>query len=204
MLLLFFELSKGACRGLIIFISSHTFPSAINPVTTISFSYNCSSGMVTVTWDLVFGANLYRATVVDRRDQSLNCTSASTSCQITQLNCGEKYQVHVTAISDDCSNTSVASAILETGERMKSTKKQGLYLSLSPFSTCALSVLYHLSVYVLHMYAHTHVTPLDKNSNLSSFSLTLPIRLSCGRLFRFLPWCPMLFSHAEQWYTPSN
>ncbi|KAM3604918.1 uncharacterized protein V6R79_017981 [Siganus canaliculatus] len=88
--------------------------STINPVTTISVDYSCSNGMVTVTWDLVFGANLYRATAVDGTGASLNCTSASTSCQITMLKCGEKYLVRVTAISDDCESTSNASTLFET------------------------------------------------------------------------------------------
>lgn len=90
---------------------------AINPVTTVSVDYSCSSGMVTVTWDLVFGANLYRATAVDGTGASLNCTSATTSCQVTMLKCGENYVVHVTAISDDCESSSNASASFETGER---------------------------------------------------------------------------------------
>ncbi|XP_047445276.1 mucin-4-like [Mugil cephalus] len=92
---------------------THT-TSTINPVTTVSAQYSCSGGMVTVTWDLVFGANLYRATAVDGTGASLNCTSASTSCQITMLKCGEKYRVHVTAISDDCESTSNATSLFET------------------------------------------------------------------------------------------
>ncbi|XP_056912041.1 fibronectin type III domain-containing protein 7-like [Takifugu flavidus] len=86
----------------------------INPVTSVSVDYSCSSGTVTVTWGLVFGANLYRATAVDGTDASLNCTSASTSCQISMLKCGEKYEVRVTAISDDCTSTSNTSALFET------------------------------------------------------------------------------------------
>uniref|UniRef100_A0A674NSS5 Fibronectin type-III domain-containing protein n=1 Tax=Takifugu rubripes TaxID=31033 RepID=A0A674NSS5_TAKRU len=69
-----------------------------------------------MTWGLVFGANLYRATAVDGTDASLNCTSASTSCQISMLKCGEKYEVRVTAISDDCTSTSNTSALFETSE----------------------------------------------------------------------------------------
>ena len=85
-------------------------------MTTISVDYSCTGGMVTVTWDLVFGANMYRATAVDGTGASLNCTSASTSCQITMLQCGEKYRVHVTAISDDCESISNFSSTFETGE----------------------------------------------------------------------------------------
>lgn len=97
------------------FSSSSSSP-AINPVTTVSVDYSCTGGMVTVTWDLVFGANLYRATAVDGTGAALNCTSASTSCQIAELRCGENYNVHVTAISDDCESTSNVTALFETGE----------------------------------------------------------------------------------------
>ncbi|KAM9719839.1 uncharacterized protein fndc7rs1 [Menidia menidia] len=92
---------------------THT-TSPINAVTSISVDYSCSSGMVTVTWDSVFGANLYRATAIDGTGASLNCTSASTSCQITMLTCGERYQVYVTVVSDDCESTSNTSASFET------------------------------------------------------------------------------------------
>ncbi|KAM7379235.1 hypothetical protein PAMP_004800 [Pampus punctatissimus] len=70
--------------------------------------------MVTVTWDLVFGANLYRAIAVDGTGAALNCTSSTTNCQITRLNCGEKYHVRVTAISDDCESTSNVNSLFET------------------------------------------------------------------------------------------
>ncbi|XP_018532382.1 mucin-4 isoform X2 [Lates calcarifer] len=92
---------------------THT-TATINPVTTFSVDYSCSTGMVTVTWNLVFGANSYRATAVDGTGESLNCTSASSSCQITMLKCGEKYRVTVTAISDDCESTSTNFTLFET------------------------------------------------------------------------------------------
>ncbi|XP_049603206.1 pneumococcal serine-rich repeat protein [Syngnathus scovelli] len=92
---------------------THT-TSTINPVTSITTVYSCSSGMVTVTWDLVFGANLYRATAVDGTGASLNCTSATNNCQITMLKCGEKYSVYVTAISDDCESIANTSTLFET------------------------------------------------------------------------------------------
>ncbi|KAA8587297.1 hypothetical protein FQN60_016159, partial [Etheostoma spectabile] len=88
--------------------------SSIDPVTTVSVDYSCSSGLATVTWDLVFGANMYRAVAVDSTGGSLNCTSSSTSCRIPMLKCGEKYQVHVTAISNDCEITSNATFLFET------------------------------------------------------------------------------------------
>nr|XP_040026367.1 fibronectin type III domain-containing protein 7-like [Gasterosteus aculeatus aculeatus] len=92
---------------------THT-TSTINPVTTVSADYSCSSGMATVTWDLVFGANSYRATAVGSIGASVNCTSTTAGCQITALKCGEMYSVRVVAISDDCESTSNATDSFET------------------------------------------------------------------------------------------
>ncbi|XP_030607410.1 fibronectin type III domain-containing protein 7-like [Archocentrus centrarchus] len=86
----------------------------IKSVTTVSVDNSCSIGKVTVSWDLVIEANFYRATAVDGTGASRNCTSASTSCQLSMLKCGEKYQVHVTAFSDDCGSTSNISSSFET------------------------------------------------------------------------------------------
>lgn len=90
--------------------------SAIGGVTTVSVKYDCSTSRVTVTWDVVYGAHMYRAVAVDGTGDSLNCTSNSTSCPISELKCGENYQVHVTAISDDCESTPTIMSTFETGE----------------------------------------------------------------------------------------
>lgn len=167
-------------------------------MTTFSVDYSCSTGMVTVTWNLVFGANSYRATAVDGTGESLNCTSASSSCQITMLKCGEKYRVTVTAISDDCESTSTNFTLFETGEQSTCSCVNYLYSSVIPFSKLALSVPHHLAGYVSHMHAHTFSLYLSLSHTLtlldillSSLSLTFPISLFCGKLFRFLPWCPI-------------
>ncbi|MED6260228.1 hypothetical protein ATANTOWER_008551, partial [Ataeniobius toweri] len=86
----------------------------IGDVTTVSVDYSCSTSSVTVTWDAVIGAGLYRAVAVDRTGASLNCTSVSTSCQIPKLRCGENYQVRVAAISDDCENVPSVTSTFET------------------------------------------------------------------------------------------
>uniref|UniRef100_A0A3Q2XK19 Fibronectin type-III domain-containing protein n=1 Tax=Hippocampus comes TaxID=109280 RepID=A0A3Q2XK19_HIPCM len=108
--------------------------------------YSCSSGMVTVTWDLVFGANLYRATAVDGTGASLNCTSASDSCQVTMLKCGEQYRVHVTAISDDCESIANTSTVFETGE----CSLDGLRPTPS-----------HFTLLPSHMQIHSSMSPIS-------------------------------------------
>lgn len=116
----------------------HLPSSAINPVTSITAEYTCSTGLVTVRWELVFGATSYRATAVDGTGASGNCTSSTSSCQITMLNCGEIYRVTVTTLSDSCENKGNVSATFETGElphaHMNTTKTLLAYPFL--FSPC--------------------------------------------------------------------
>nr|XP_020471689.1 fibronectin type III domain-containing protein 7-like [Monopterus albus]XP_020471690.1 fibronectin type III domain-containing protein 7-like [Monopterus albus] len=88
--------------------------SFIKPVTTISVDYSCSSATVTLTWDLVLGASLYQAMAVDSTGIPLSCTTASSSCQISMLKCGENYQVYITAIDEDCGSTANSSTFFHT------------------------------------------------------------------------------------------
>ena len=157
----------------------------------MSVDYSCSSGMVTVTWALVFGANSYRATAVDSTGASLNCTSASTSCHITMLKCGEKYHVHVTVISDDCENSSNTSALFETGE-------QPTWLTF-PFY-CFLCVHcshvpHHLSLHNFSFYLSPHTFTLQHIRELFITNLP-PTSCPLGGCSLFFPWCLILISHA--------
>ncbi|XP_016419796.1 uncharacterized protein LOC107749215, partial [Sinocyclocheilus rhinocerous] len=65
------------------------------------------------SWDVVFGATSYRAVITDGQGQSLNCTSTDTTCQISNLVCGERYAIRITAIAN-CESTSDGSYIFET------------------------------------------------------------------------------------------
>ncbi|KAJ8274470.1 hypothetical protein COCON_G00090950 [Conger conger] len=86
----------------------------IGAVTAINVDYSCSGGMVTVSWDSVFGAESYNATATDGTGTTLYCTTQSTSCQITRVACGELYLVRVTAIADDCETSSNITADFQT------------------------------------------------------------------------------------------
>ncbi|XP_028832830.1 uncharacterized protein fndc7rs1 isoform X2 [Denticeps clupeoides] len=88
--------------------------SAIESPSSISVNYYCTSSMAVVNWLQVFGADSYRATVVDASGAQLSCTSASTSCQITSLPCGKFYFVTVTAVSSNCESNSQLATSFET------------------------------------------------------------------------------------------
>ncbi|XP_063075940.1 uncharacterized protein LOC134465972, partial [Engraulis encrasicolus] len=92
---------------------NHT-TSSIGSVTTVSASYSCSTGMATVSWDLVSEADRYRATATGSDGSVRTCNSTSTSCAINSLACGQQYVVTVTAITDQCESISNVTQLFET------------------------------------------------------------------------------------------
>ncbi|KAI7809537.1 hypothetical protein IRJ41_010869 [Triplophysa rosa] len=91
---------------------NYTTPNIL-PVTEISAEYNCIGASASVTWGEVFGATSYRAVVKDVQGTTHNCTSTSSSCQISTLSCGKSYTVQVIAVAD-CESISNASYVFET------------------------------------------------------------------------------------------
>ncbi|XP_073727799.1 uncharacterized protein fndc7rs1 [Misgurnus anguillicaudatus] len=91
---------------------TYTTP-GILPVTVVSADYNCVTGTASVSWGAVFGATSYRAVATDDNGMTRNCTSMTTSCQISMLSCGRQYTVRIVAIAD-CESTSGESYTFQT------------------------------------------------------------------------------------------
>ncbi|XP_012990390.2 uncharacterized protein LOC105029012 isoform X2 [Esox lucius] len=75
----------------------------------------CSSGVVTVSWEASAGAATYTAFV--QRDGGTNvtqCKTTGTSCDLTQLECGEVYNVTVVAGDGTCNSTLLATTTVKT------------------------------------------------------------------------------------------
>ncbi len=59
---------------------------------------NCNSiSSAIITWDKVAGANAYVVEARGNRKDFYNCTSANTSCTLTDLDCGESLSVWIVA-----------------------------------------------------------------------------------------------------------
>lgn len=97
------------------------FFSAIATVSSISVEYSCLTSTATVSWNAVFGATSYRAAITDGQGRSLNCTSTDATCQISNLVCGERYTIRITAIAN-CESTSDGSYVFETGKDVLSQR----------------------------------------------------------------------------------
>ncbi|XP_073671225.1 uncharacterized protein [Paramisgurnus dabryanus] len=91
---------------------TYTTPSIL-PVTVVSADYNCVTSTASVSWGAVFGATSYRAVATDDNGMTRNCTTMTTSCQISMLSCGRPYTVRIVAIAD-CESTSGESYTFET------------------------------------------------------------------------------------------
>ncbi|XP_077077959.1 uncharacterized protein fndc7rs1 [Siphateles boraxobius] len=80
----------------------------------VSANVTCSSDIAKVTWGSSQGAELYSVTASSVNGLSANCTSASTSCDLLTLTCGETYTITVKAKGSDCSSGNSASVQVQT------------------------------------------------------------------------------------------
>lgn len=78
---------------------------------------NCSSiSSAVITWDPVAGAENYVVEAHGNSKDFYNCTSANTSCTLTDLDCGESLSVWIVAKNDECTTDPVLGDVAETGE----------------------------------------------------------------------------------------
>lgn len=97
----------------------------LTPVSSVSVDYTCTTNSATVQWTAVLGAESYRAVAMGDNGTQLMCTSQGTSCRINGLDCGQSYVVHVTPVSESCTNLlNSTTATFQTGEKPLVAKLQ--------------------------------------------------------------------------------
>lgn len=90
----------------------------LTPISSVSVDYTCTTNSATVQWTAVLGAESYRAIAMGDNGTQLTCTSQDTSCQISGLDCGQSYVLHVTPVSESCTNLmNSTTATFQTGEK---------------------------------------------------------------------------------------
>ncbi|KAM3619535.1 uncharacterized protein V6R79_009801 [Siganus canaliculatus] len=88
----------------------------LRPVSSVTVDYTCTTHSALVRWSAVFGADSYKATAMGDNGTQLTCTSHDSSCQLVGLACGQSYVVHVTPMSESCTNMmNGTSATFQTG-----------------------------------------------------------------------------------------
>lgn len=84
--------------------------------TNVTVTSACESDSASVSWTAANGALSYLAAAEMADGQRLVCSTNSTSCDISGLQCGQEYEVTVTAMDNSCNGTKSTSQTLRTGE----------------------------------------------------------------------------------------
>ncbi|XP_016305113.1 fibronectin type III domain-containing protein 7-like [Sinocyclocheilus anshuiensis] len=102
------DCNSGNTEGVVI----KTAPCLPQNIYTIA---NCNSiSSAIITWDEAAGAEAYVVEARGNRKDFYNCTSANTSCTITDLDCGESLSVWIVATNGECTTDPVLGDVAET------------------------------------------------------------------------------------------
>lgn len=75
----------------------------------------CGTNMATMHWEEVEGVELYSASAICGMGTSLRCNSTNSTCQFSNLKCGETYMLSVTAFSNMCYSEVSSTVEVQTG-----------------------------------------------------------------------------------------
>lgn len=110
-----------------------SFPAPCLP-TNVKTLAACTSDELITTWDSAAGALSYFVEAQGNTGSTRNCSSASNSCVVRGVPCGQHLTVWIVASNDNCSTSRVLGEVAETGERWKicsgNSKKKALVLVL--------------------------------------------------------------------------
>lgn len=87
-------------------------PCAVENVLT---TLNCSTNILTVSWDPASMPLNYSVTAVAGDGTTLHCLTEGSSCTMPSLQCGQQYNVTVKAISSTCEGHSSVPEIVNSG-----------------------------------------------------------------------------------------
>ncbi|KAM9324544.1 uncharacterized protein PAF06_000603 [Gastrophryne carolinensis] len=83
-------------------IGGKTFQTAPCISTNVRAQQHCGTNMASLSWEPGQGADTYQALVIGQSGQSITYASNSSSCEISDLECGQVYNVTLTAINNQC------------------------------------------------------------------------------------------------------
>uniref|UniRef100_A0A3P9QGS6 Fibronectin type-III domain-containing protein n=1 Tax=Poecilia reticulata TaxID=8081 RepID=A0A3P9QGS6_POERE len=72
------------------------------PPTNLVVSSSCKSNNISVSWQDSQGSMSYMAVAENENGRQWTCNTSSTTCQIPELLCGQKYDVYVVGIDSTC------------------------------------------------------------------------------------------------------
>ncbi|OCT82973.1 hypothetical protein XELAEV_18025508mg [Xenopus laevis] len=84
----------------------------------VTAKIDCTSSVVSVSWDIAPGALRYSAILKASGGEKLMCNSTELGCQVKNLQCGQIYAVTVTAFNEWCQSASSSPIELVSGEEL--------------------------------------------------------------------------------------
>lgn len=96
-------------------ISSSCLPVPCKP-TNVKASLQCNSNSAAVTWERASGALSYLSVgVTEDGSHRAECNNTVTHCDLSDLQCGQTYNVSVFTIDESCSSVESDTAYVRTG-----------------------------------------------------------------------------------------
>lgn len=92
------------------------FLSAPCPLPTFHPAVNCSTGVVSVTWNNSVAGVMYTVSAVDAMGHQQNCSSINGGCDLSTLACGTEYNVTITPSRDGCVGRDSPTKMIKTGK----------------------------------------------------------------------------------------
>lgn len=77
-------------------------PPAPCPPTQLTVDSSCKSNNISVSWQASQGSVSYMAVAKNAEGRRWSCNTSSTACQISDLPCGQRYQVYVAGVDEKC------------------------------------------------------------------------------------------------------
>lgn len=100
---------------------SSFIPPAPCPPTNLRVSSSCTSNNIMVLWQASQGSISYIAVAENAQRRQWSCNTSSTSCQITELLCGQQYQVYVVGVDEKCHGAKSNTEVIRTGRYLNTS-----------------------------------------------------------------------------------
>lgn len=99
-----------------VLIFSPLLPLAPCAAGNVAAIMDCYNNTAEVSWSPATGANSYMVTAVGSDGHRASCETDEHQCDLTDLQCGQMYEVSLTAISDHCRTETRTNATFSTRE----------------------------------------------------------------------------------------
>ncbi|KAJ8279126.1 hypothetical protein COCON_G00061920 [Conger conger] len=80
----------------------------------VETNLHCQTNTLSVSWDSSVGGSWYTVVGQNEDERLFSCSTADTSCQLSQLECGDVYNITVLAGDSTCNSSSDTHAVIET------------------------------------------------------------------------------------------